>query len=343
MKIKDARSLSAAAQEAIRQRAVAAVLDGMKQTKVAKVFGVTRQALGKWLKAYRENGFKSLKARPQGRPKGGSLAPWQAAQIVKTLINRTPDQPDFPSCLWTRAAVCYLIEQRFEMQLSVWTVGRYLKRWGFTPQKPIRRALEKDPKSVKKWLAEDYPAIRKEAKKEKAQIYWCDEMGLRSDQFAGRSFSKRGRKPVVSRTGKRFGCNMISAVANVGTLYFMLFKENFDADIFLSFLKRLVRQSQTKVFLIVDRHPVHRAHKVQQWLDKHSEHIRLFFLPVYSPELNPNELLNQDVKGNAVGKRGARNLRELLKNVRSYLFRRQRQPHIIRRYFIEKHVRYAAT
>ena len=236
-----------------------------------------------------------------------------------------------------------LIERRFGIRLSIWTVGRYLARWGFTPQKPVRRAFEKNPEQVRRWLEEEYPRIRKQAKRENAEIYWGDEMGLRSDHAAGRSYGRRGQTPVIPGTGKRFGCSMISAITNRGRLNFMVFKRRFRADVFVEFLRRLVRQSKRKVFLIVDGHPVHRSGSVKTWRGKNIHHIRLFFLPSYSPELNPDELLNQDVKSNAVGRRRALNQQEMVTNVRSYLHSRQRQPHIVKQYFQEKHFRYAAT
>jgi len=343
MKKKDARSISPSAQEAIRIKSVEAVQAGEKQVEVAELFGVTRQALGKWVKTYRQKGIRALKAKRQGRPKGGSLLPWQSAQVAKTVIDRTPDQLKFPFYLWTREAVALLIEKRFGKQLSIWTVGRYLKRWGFSPQKPLRRAIERDPIRVREWLQKDYPAIRKLAQQEKAQIFWGDEMGLRSDHSVGRSFSKRGVKPIITRTAKRFSCNMISAITNQGQLNFMVFKEHFNADVFLKFLKRFVTHSKSKVFLVVDGHRSHRAIKVQRWLGKRQQHIRLFFLPGYSPELNPDELLNQDVKSNALGRKRANNLKELVTNIRSFLFSTKRQPHKVKKYFLKETVRYAAA
>jgi transposase len=342
MKIQDARSLPTVAQEDLRRKAVKAILEDMKQVEVAKLLCVSRQAVGKWVKAYRENGTKALKAKRKGRPKGGSLLPWQAAQIAKALVDRNPDQLKLPFYLWTREAVAQLIERRFGIQLSIWTVGRYLARWGFTPQKPMRRAFEQKPEEVRRWLEEEYPSIRKQAKREKAEICWGDEMGLRSDHAVGRSYSRRGHTPIIPGAGKRFGCNMISSITNRGRLNFMVFNKKFQSDVFSNFLRRLVRQSTRKVFLIVDSHPVHHSKKVKKWLEKNDKHIRLFYLPGYSPELNPDELLNQDVKSNAVGRRRAGNQKELISNVRNYLRNRQQQPHIIKQYFQEKHVRYAA-
>ncbi len=342
MEIRDARSLPSIAQEDLRQKAVKAVMDGRKQVEVARILGVTRQNVGKWVRKFREGGEKALKARKKGRPKGGRLLPWQAAQIARTVTDHHPEQLKLPFYLWTREAVGRLIEQRFSLRLSVWTVGRYLARWGFTAQKPVRRAYEQNPEAVRYWLEEDYPAIQKEAKREKALIYWGDETGLRSDHVVGRSYGRCGQTPVIPGTGQRFGCNMISAITNQGHLNFMVFKCRFDTNVFLEFLRRLVRQIKRKVFLITDSHPVHCGTKAKNWIQKHADQIRLFYLPGYSPELNPDELLNQDVKSNAVGRRRARDQRELLANTRSYLWSRQRQPHIVKRYFREKHVRYAA-
>jgi transposase len=341
----DARRLSPEAQQALRMRAVKAVCAGMSQVEAARVFGVTRQAVGKWMKAHTGAGLRGLKARRRGRPKGsgGRLKPWQAAQIAKVLTDRTPDQMKLPFYLWTRAAVIELIARKFGIRLSLSSVGRYLARWGFTPQKPVRRAFERDPQAIARWLKEEYPAIRSRAKREGAQIYWGDEMGLRSDHSAGTSYSRRGHTPVIPGTGKRFRCNLISAITNRGQLNFMVFKERFDTPVFLRFVRRLLKQAARKVFLIVDGHPVHRAKKVARWVQARAERITLFFLPGYAPELNPDELLNQDVKTNAVGKRRPHDRPELMHNVRGHLHRRQRQPHVVRRFFEHEHVRYAAT
>ena len=343
MKIRDARSLPSIAQQDIRLKAIKAIESGKTQIEVGKIFGVTRHAVGKWVKAYREGGEKALKAKQRGRPKGGSLLPWQSAQIAKAVVDRCPDQMKLPFYLWTREAVAQLIENRFEIRLSVWTVGRYLKRWGFTPQKPLRRAYEKNPEAVRNWLDVQYPSIRKQAKRDKALIYWGDEMGLRSDHSVGRSYGRCGQTPVIPGTGQRFSCNMISAITNQGQLNYMVFKKSFNADIFLGFLKRLVRQSPKKVFLVVDGHPAHRAIKVKNWLGGKPDDIRLFFLPGYSPELNPDEMLNQDVKSNSIGRKRPHNILEMIRTVRRFLRGRQRQPHIVKKYFHEKDVRYASV
>jgi len=338
----DARSISSSAQEHLRQLAVKAVLAGKKQKEVARLFGVTPQTICGWVKAYRLQGPGALKSKRKGRPKGGKLQPWQAAQIAKTVIDHHPEQLKLPFYLWTREAVALLIKRRFGLHLSVWTVGRYLKGWGFTPQKPARRAWEQNPEQVQQWLEKEYPNIRRQAQREKAQIYWGDEMGLRSDHAVGRSYGLKGQTPVILATGQRFGCNMISAITNQGRLNFMVFKERFTTPVFLEFLRRLLRQSDRRVYLIIDRHPVHRSLKVKNWVKENEERLRLVFLPSYSPQINPDELLNQDVKSNAVGRQRPGNQTQLMGKVRSYLRSRQCKPDIVANYFQGKHVQYAA-
>ena len=342
MKIQDARSLPPVAQEDLRQKVLGAVLNGRKQVEMAELFGVTRQAVGKWVKKYREGGKRALRAKKRGRAKGGSLKPWQAAQIAKAVVDHYPEQLKLSFFLWTREAVAELIEQRYGISLSRWTVGRYLARWGFTPQKPTRRAFEQNARQVEEWLHTEYPAIRKSAKQAKAEVYWGDEMGLRSDHACGRSYGRCGETPVIPGTGQRFGCNMISVITNRGQLSFMIFRKHFSAEVLLNFLRRLLRQGPKRLFLILDRHPVHVSVKVKKWVKKKEDRLRLFFLPGYSPELNPDEKLNQDVKSNSVGRRRAHNQGELVQNVRSYLYSRQRRPHMVKKYFEAKSVRYAA-
>lgn len=341
MKLKDARHLSPDAQEALRYRVVNAVEQGMSKSEAARVFSVSRTAVHHWTKVFKERGSRALQAKKRGRRYSSRLAPHQAATTVRLITQKCPDQLGLPFALWTREGVRQLLEQRYGVSVSRWTVGRYLKRWGLTPQKPLRRAYEQDPKAVKQWLEVDYPAIVKLAKQEQAEIHWGDEMGVRSDDQTGRSYSKRGQTPVVPGSGQRFGCNLISTLTNHGTLSFKLFTQNFNGDIMLDFLRRLIRQVPQKVFLIVDKHPVHLSAKVNRWLEKHADRIRMFLLPSYSPELNPDELLNHDVKANAVGRKRARNRREMMENIRRHLRRRQRQPEIVQRFFREKHVAYA--
>jgi transposase len=342
MKNKDARSLAPAAQEQLRRRAVQAVRDGMSQVEAARVLGVTRQTVGVWVKKAKNRSLDVLAAKPQGRPKGKTLPPRQAKVIAQAICNKPPDQLRLSFYLWTREAVGRLIEKRYGVRLSVWTVGRYLKEWGFTPQKPIRRAFEADPEAVRRWLEEDYPLIRAQARRDKAGIYWGDEMGLRSDHATGTSWGLKGQTPVIRGTGQRFGCSMISAITNRGRLYFMVMNKKFRARVFIDFMRRLERQVPRRIYLIVDRHPVHRAQAVKRWLATEGRRVRLFYLPGYRPDLNPDEYLNQDVKSNAVGRRRPPDVVTMRKNISGYLRGRQRRPQIVMNYFKHESVRYAS-
>ncbi len=205
--------------------------------------------------------------------------------MVLELVSRhSPDQLGLPFFLWTREAVGELIKRRLGLALSQWTVGRHLKRWGFTPQKPARRAYEQNPAAVRRWLLEEYPQVQKQAKEEGAEIHWGDEMGVRSDHQAGRTWGRKGQTPVVRGTGQRFRCNVISTLTNQGVLRFRVFQENFNGAVFIDFLRRLVWDWGKKVSLIVDRHPVHISRKLRWWVEGHQAEIRLIYLPPYSPD-----------------------------------------------------------
>src|SRR5215212_2674159 len=342
----DSRSLPAAAQAALRIRAVRAVLGGMAQAHAARVFGVHPNAVNRWIKRYRQGGWAGLAERRRGRRAGeqAALTELQQQEVIALVRETTPDQLGLAGYLWTREAVGELIARRYGLQLARTTVGAYLRGWGFSPQKPQRRALEQNPAAVRRWLAETYPAIRARAKREGGVVLWLDEMGIRSDAAAGRSWAPVGQTPVIKGTGKRFRVNMISAVSNAGRLRFRLFVGSFNSRVVIDFLGRLLRDCRgQKVHLIVDGHPVHRAKAVSAWVGRHGQRIELHFLPGYSPELNPVELLNHDVKANAAGRRRPRSAGELRAELHGYLRRRQRQPAVLVRFFDHPTTRYAAA
>lgn len=343
MSQQDTRRLSPEAQEALRVRVIHALRGGMRKSHAATTFGVSRSSIDTWLAKVEQSDLRALKSKPRGRKKGSRLAGHQAATAVRLITDRCPDQLKLPFVLWTREAVCSLLERRFGLQVSVWTAGRYLAAWGLTPQKPLRRAYEQDPAAVKRWLKEEYPAIGAAAKHEQAEIHWGDQMGLRSDHQTGTSYGRRGKTPVIPATGQRFGCNMMSTLTNRGTLTFMVFKRRFTAAVCIQFLRRLIRQRKRKVFLILDRHPVHRSATVQRWIEQHADRLRLFFLPGYSPELNPDEYLNHDVKANAVGRTRPATQTQMIDLVRGYLRIKQARPPLIAAFFHYPDVQYAAA
>ena len=319
--------------------------EGRSRTEVGGLLGVTRETVGRWVKAHRVGGDRALDARRRGRRGGHTkLTEAQQQKIASLVAGKNPDQLKLPGFLWTRALVRELIFQRFEVDVGEDTVGRYLRAWGMSPQKPMRRAYEQSDEAVRRWLEIDYPEIVKRARRERAEILWADESGLRSDHSAGRTWAPVGTTPVTRGTGKRFKANMIAAISNTGTLRFRVFDEKFTGPVFLDFLKRLVRDNKgRKIMLVLDGHPAHRARIVRDWAAANPTLIELHFLPGYSPELNPAECLNHDVKTNALGKRRPVNVTQLKAEVRSFLRSCQRRPAKVARYFHERHVAYAAA
>ena len=339
----DNRRHSPDTQAVLRRRVVLAVRNGINQSEAARMFHVSRQSVNTWVGVAKKKGLKALGAKKRGRPpQQGKLLPWQAATLVHQILSKGPNDLGMPWALWTRQAVAVFIERKFGVKLTVWTVGRMLRRWKLTPQKPARRAYEQQPEAIKEWLRETYPAIVRLAKEEEADIHWGDQTGFRSDHQTGTTYGRQGETPVILGTGKRFGCSMLSTLTNKGELRFMLYDKTFTAPVCIDFLRRLVKHCERKPFVILDRHTVHRSKKVQQWLSEHEKEIRVFLLPGYAPELNPDELVNQDVKSNAIGRARPTTLQEMKHAVRSFMKKKQRDARLVMNYFKEASVRYAA-
>ena len=253
-----------------------------------------------------------------------------------------PDQLKLAFGLWTREAVQQLILDRYEISLSRWQVGRYLKSWGYTPQKPISKAFEQKPERVKEWLEIEYPAIKKRSVKEDAVIYFGDETGMRSDHQAGRSYAPAGKTPVIKKTGQRFSLNMISAISNKGHLQFMILDGKFNGEVFKTFLQQMIKYSRQKIYFVTDGHPAHKTKMLNEWLSENKDRIEVFFLPPYSPELNPQEYVNQDVKTNIIGKKRPINKAQMRTNVEDFMNGRKKDRRQVQKYFHVSHVRYAA-
>jgi len=222
------------------------------------------------------------------------------------MHDRCPDQLKLPFNLWTRIAVQQFIKQRWSIDMPIRTVGEYLKRLRFTPQKPLRRAYEQNPKAVKKWLDEAYPLIVKKVKKDRAEIHWNDETGLCNDSYHGRSYAPRGHTPAIRLSARCQRVNLISTVTNQGKVRFMVYENRMNSNTQIKFLKRLIKDSPRKIFLILDNLRVHHSYAVRDWLKEHEKQIEIFFLPSYSPELNPDEYLNCDLKAGIHPKAPAR-------------------------------------
>lgn len=265
------------------------------QRQAAEIFGITERAVNKIWAQYKIGGKHSLRSRKRGAQGGIKLKKNQAHMVRELIREKLPEQLKLPFGLWTREAVGQLIRERFGVELSRWQVGRYLKKWGYTPQKPIRKAFEQKPENVKRWLEEEYPAIEKRARAERATIYFGDETGCRSDHQAGKSYAPNGRTPIIKATGKQYMVNMISAISNRGHLQFMLMEKGFNSEVFRTFLQKMIKYVKGKVFFITDNHPAHKTINLNKWLEENKENIEVFFILPYSPGLNPQEYINEDL------------------------------------------------
>jgi len=343
MEKRDARKISSEAQYELRCRCLRMLRKGMKQVEVASILEVSRTSVVRWWRNYRQEGMNGLKQKTRGRRHGQKrrLDREQERSIQRMLVDKTPDQLKLPFALWTRKAVQEAIAQHYDVKLPIRTVGEYLHRWGFTPQKPIKKAYEQQPERVRKWLDEEYPGIARKAREEGAEILWGDETGISSEDNRGRGYAPKGQTPVVYGPGKRFSASMISAINNQGKMRFMVYEGALRVDTFLKFLRRVIKDTGRKIFIIVDNLRVHHAKKVQKWVEKHKDRIEIFFLPPYSPEHNPDEYMNQDVKAHMRKKPAPRSDRELKKGLRSYMKRLQWKTDKVARFFEYENVNYA--
>jgi transposase len=340
---KDGRNRSASAQGTIRQQLVEYLKKKRgSQLEAAEIFGLSESGVEKIWRKYRESGKRGIEVKKRGVREGKKIKGAQAAEVRKLIKEKLPDQLKLPFGLWTREAVQQLILNKYGIELSRWQVGRYLKSWGYTPQKPISKAFEQKPEKVQQWLKKEFPAIKRKAKKENAVIYFGDETGMRSDHQAGRSYAPQGETPVIKRTGQRFSLNMISAISNKGYLQFMIIDGRFNSEVFETFLKQMIKYSRQKIFFVTDGHPAHKTKKLNEWLSENTDRIEVFFLPPYSPELNPQEYVNQDVKTNVIGKKRPINKAQMRNNVETFMQKRKNDKKQVQKYFHEKHVRYAA-
>jgi transposase len=340
----DGRKLSEAVLNERRRRAVKMRLGGATIAATAKLCEIGERTVWAATKAYACGGWSAVIVQHGHRPKGsGRLLTLEQEREVQRLIrDHVPDQLKMSYALWTRQAVRELILRRYDVLLCVRAVGNYLKRWGFTPQKPLTKAYEQSPETVGKWLDEEYPTISKRAKHEGAEIHWGDETGLRSDDVRGRGYAPKGETPVLRIKANRSSLSVISTVTNKGQMRWRIFSGALDARILIDFLKRLTRNAAKKLFLILDNLRVHHAKVVQQWLAENADKIEVFYLPSYSPELNPDELLNADLKQRVTTAAPAKTKIQLVKTASKSLRSIQKQPARVEQYFLHPDVKYAA-
>ncbi len=339
----DARELSDDVLEALRLRALRGCDLGLTEAQVAGLHGVARETACRWWAAYAGHRVPAVPQRRSGRPLGSgrALSDAQAEHLQQLVRTHQPEELGIAAPLWTRRAVRDLIRKEFDLDLAERTVGRYLKRWGFTAKRPRRRARDQDPEEVRRWLEETYPAIEARANREGRKSIgvtrsaWPRTNSLREAMRAGEAATQDVPDPHIR-------ANQISTITNHGEVRFMTYTQTMTAALFLVFLGRLLRSTTGKVFLIVDRLRAHMTPAVQAWVAAHQERIEVFYLPRYSPELNPDEYLNNDLKGQVNATGLPHDKVEVRSHIQEFMRRLLHLPEHVMNYFQHPSVQYAA-
>jgi transposase len=344
MKHVDMRKLAPAAQEERRRQVIGLRQNGTSYAAIAAQVGLSQTGVFDICKRFDANGKKGLVSGKRGRKPDVQrlLDTTQEREIKRLICRHMPDELGLDFTLWSREAVRALIRRQYGVRLAVRTTGKYLARWGFTAQKPLRRAYEQSPAKVRHWLRHEYPTIVARARQAHGVIFWGDETGLRADDVRGRSYALPGKTPVVRPNQRRIGLGLISAVSNRGELRWKVLDGAIKAPVLIGFLQRLIKDAGRKVFLILDRLPVHRAAVVREWLARRKAQIEVSYLPSYSPELNPDEGLNADLKQNVTRKAPLRSKQALKQAAVSHMRRLAKSPARVRSFFRQKSMRYAA-
>ena len=344
IQLPDARQLSDEALQVLRLRALRGIELGYSELELAELLGVCHETISRWWTAYLAEGLPALPGDRTGRPLGSGrfLSDAQAEHIKARIDFHSPEEVGIPHALWTRRAVRALIRRECGIDLAERTVGLYLRRWGYTSKRPARHGRHQDPDEVEQWLLETYPAIEAQAEREGADILWADEVGVAADQHPGYGYARAGERATMEVPRPHSRVNQISAISNEGTVRFMTYKGALDAAVFLTFLARLVAGASRKVLLIVDRLQAHKTPQVEAWVAARRDRIEVFYLPAYSPELNPVEYLNNDMKG-SVNEAGLPPDRGTLRGrLLGFMRRLARLPEHVISYFLHPWTQYAA-
>jgi transposase len=297
---------------------------------------------GTW-KKYLAGGIGGVKAVKMGRPQNsGKLTVAQQKKIQRIIVDKCPNQLKLKGFLWNRENVRKLIKQEFDVEITVQAISDYMKKWGYTPQRPVKKNYKQNPKAVQKWLEETYPKIAERAKEEGAEIQWGDETGCQNECNYVKGYAPIGQTPTLPYGDYKLRVNMISSITNKGKLRFMFFDGSMNAEVFIRFLERLIADASCKIFLIVDNLKTHHAILVKEWLHAHKSQIELFFLPSYSPELNPDEYLNGNLKREMAKEESAKTVGELQKHAQDIMTRFQSDEARLASFFQAKWVKYAA-
>ena len=326
----------------IKEQTIRLHAKGKKEAEIADSLNISYQAVSRIVRAYKKEGMHSVKEKTRGRKHGEkrTLTPQQEKEIQRIIIDKCPDQVKIAACLWTRAAIQQLIKNKYGINIPLRSISNYLDRWGMTCQRPTRKAYSQDDVKLKTFMNETYPAIAAKAKKENAEIYWGDETGINNQEYHVRGFAPKGQTPTIPSFSRIEKINMISAINNMGTCRFMCYEDNMTQQRFIEFMTRLIKDSARKVLFIVDNLRVHHGKLVQAWLDEHKSQIEVFYTSPYSPEINPDEYLNHNLKQSVHSGKLPFNKKDLKAKTHSFMRTLQKHPDRVKKLFCHKNLRY---
>lgn len=336
------KKLSPETRKIIKKQVIAMLKKHIKHQEIADMIGISKPAVDKIACAYKKEGTACLKEKKRGRKFGEKrqLTPAQEKEIYNILIDRSPDQMKLSFMLWTRAAVCQLVQEKYGITITLRNMSEYLKRWGMTCQRPTKKAYFQDNVKLNTFMHETYPAIVKKAKREDAVIYWGDETGINNQAYHAKGFAPKGQTPTVPSFSKLEKINMISAISNQGSCHFLCYEENMTQQRFIDFMGRLVKDTDRKVLFIVDNLKVHHGKIVAEWLSQHQEEIELFFTSPYSPEINPDEYLNHNLKQNIHSGVIPHTKEQICNKTESFMHRLQEDREKVSCFFKHKRLKY---
>ena len=315
------------------------MMAGESPTQVAKVLGMGRSTIFRWKAAYLSGGDAALAAKPvPGRP--SQLSEHHRATLFAIIRDTDPRAHGFTPALWTRELVRQLIESRFGISFTIARVGVIMREMGLSPQRPVYRAVQRDEDRVVAWREVDFPGIQEEAAQVGARIYFGDEASVRSDHHAGTTWAPVGETPVVASTGDRSRVNMVSAVSRRGDIHFEVSTGRFASADFIEFLKKLLHDDGGVVFLVLDNSRVHKSKAVVKFVESTAGRLRLFFLPPYSPQLNPDEWVWNNVKSHRIGRAGLMRASDLYNLAYQALSRLKCSPDVVAGFFGDRNLAY---
>jgi len=340
----NAKTLSPEEQFQIRKNIVRLSKQGKKVKEIAEMLDVSERHVKATRAIYKKDGFAGINLKRRGRRagEGRTLTPEQEKGIRETIIDKNPDQLKLKGCMWTRKNIAELIKRVYGINMPLSTLGYYLERWGFSVQRPTKKAYKQNPEQVGVWLNETYPAIAIRAKAENAEVYWGDETGVQNTADYLRGYAPVGQTPVILVEAQKFKANLLSAISNRGKVRFMIY-EKLSPNKLIDFMRRLVSDAPCKVFLVLDNLRIHHANKVKLWLEKHKDEIEVFYLPPYAPEYNPDEYLNSDLKQDVGNRPMPRSKGDIVINVRSHMKALQLNPDKVKSFFRAPFVLYACS